>query len=135
MPWRIFENSRLQKKSGTDTLGASCPVTKETKLMSVISGKARFLVAVFNVAVLSALNTSLSAQDFVRGEALYENHCKECHEALAHTRHGSKINSVGDIRSWVRSWSIHTRLDWSTEEIEDVADYLNSRFYHLTDKP
>ena len=103
--------------------------------MSVISGKARFLVAVFNVAVLSAVNTSLSAQDYVRGEALYENHCKECHEALAHTRHGSKINSVGDIRSWVRSWSIHTRLDWSTEEIEDVADYLNSRFYRLTDKP
>lgn len=103
--------------------------------MSVLSGKARFLAAVFNVVVLSAVNTPLSAQNYERGEALYENHCKECHEGMAHTRHGSKINSVEDIRNWVGSWSVHSRLDWSREDVNDVADYLNSRFYHFTDKP
>lgn len=108
---------------------------EETEVMSVLSGKARFLAAAINVVVLSVVNTPLLAEDFERGKALYENHCKECHEGLAHTRHGSKINSIGDIRSWVASWSVHSRLEWSSEDVEDVADYLNNRFYHLTDKP
>jgi len=103
--------------------------------MSVLSGKAGFLAVVLNTMALSAANTPLSAQEFDRGEALYENHCKECHEALAHTRHGSRINSIGDIRKWVASWSAHSNLDWSSEEVGDVADYLNNKFYHLTDKP
>jgi len=103
--------------------------------MSVLSGKTRFLAALLNAMALSAVNTPLSAQEFDRGEALYENHCKECHEALAHTRHGSRINSMGDIRSWVASWSVHSKLDWSSEEISDVADYLNNKFYHLAEKP
>ena len=103
--------------------------------MSVLSGKTRFLAALLNAMALSAVNTPLSAQEFDRGEALYENHCKECHEALAHTRHGSRINSMGDIRSWVASWSVHSKLDWSSQEISDVADYLNNKFYHLAEKP
>ena len=103
--------------------------------MSVLSGKTRFLAALLNAMALSAVNTPLSAQEFDRGEALYENHCKECHEALAHTRQHSRINSMGDIRSWVASWSVHSKLDWSSEDVADVADYLNKKFYHLTDKP
>lgn len=103
--------------------------------MSVLSGKSGFLAAAITAAVLSAPGTPLSAQDFNRGQALYENHCKECHEALAHTRHGSKINSIQDIRSSVESWSIHSRLDWSREDVNDVSDYLNSMFYHFTDEP
>jgi len=103
--------------------------------MSVLSGKARFLAAVLNITAAFAVNTPLSAQEFERGQALYENHCKECHEALAHTRQHSRINSLGDIRSWVASWSVHSKLDWSSEDVADVADYLNKKFYHLTDKP
>jgi mono/diheme cytochrome c family protein len=103
--------------------------------MSVLSGKARFLAAVLNITAASAVNSPLAAQEFDRGQALYENHCKECHEAHAHTREGSRINSMGDIRSWVASWSAHSKLDWSSEDVADVADYLNKKFYHLTDKP
>ena len=103
--------------------------------MAVLSGKAGFLAVVLNVMTLSTLSTPLSAQEFDRGQALYENHCAECHEALAHTRKGSRINSIDDIRSWVAFWSVHSELDWSSEDVRDVADYLNKRFYHLTDKP
>jgi mono/diheme cytochrome c family protein len=108
---------------------------EEAELMSVFSKKTGLLAAAINVVVLSAVNTPLSAEGFERGEALYENHCKECHEGLAHTRHGSKINSFDDIRSWVASWSVHSRLDWSGEEVNDVAEYLNDRFYHLAERP
>ena len=103
--------------------------------MSVFTGKAGFFVAALNVMILSVVNTPLSAQEFNRGEALYKNHCMECHETLAHTRPGSRISSMGEIRSSVASWSIHSNLGWSREEVEDVADYLNMKFYHLTDKP
>ncbi len=54
--------------------------------MSVLSGKAGFLAAVLNVIALSAPGTPLAAQEFDCGEALYENHCEECHDGLAHTR-------------------------------------------------
>ena len=103
--------------------------------MSVLSGKAGFLAAVLNVMALSAVSTPLAALEFDRGEALYENHCEECHDGLAHTRKGSQINSMGDLRSWVASWSAHSRLGWSSEDVDDVVEYLNNRFYHLTDKP
>ena len=103
--------------------------------MSVFTGKAGFLVVALNFLALSAVYTPLAAQEFNRGEALYTNHCKECHEGLAHTRHGSRISSKGEIRSWVASWSVHSSLDWSSEEVEDVTDYLNRNFYHLTEKP
>lgn len=103
--------------------------------MSVLSGKTRALATIFNAGALLVLNTPLAAQEFDRGQALYENHCKECHESLAHTRQGSRISSIHDIRNWVASWSVHSKLDWSSEEVRDVADYLNQRFYHLADKP
>ena len=101
--------------------------------MSIFNGKAGLLAAALSVTALSALNTPLAAQEFDRGEALYNNHCKECHEGLAHMRLGSRISSRSEIRSWVASWSVHSGLAWSSEEVEDVADYLNGKYYHLTD--
>jgi mono/diheme cytochrome c family protein len=101
--------------------------------MSIFNGKAGLLAAALSVMALSALNTPLTAQEFDRGEALYNNHCKECHEGLAHMRPGSRISSRSEVRSWVASWSVHSGLAWSSEEVEDVADYLNGKYYHLTD--
>jgi mono/diheme cytochrome c family protein len=103
--------------------------------MSVVSGKAVIQAGALIFITMLAVNAPLSAQEFDRGQALYDNHCKECHEGLAHTRKGSRITSLHDIRTWVASWSAHSQLDWSAEEVEDVADYLNRQFYHLTDKP
>ena len=67
-------------------------------------------------------------------QALYENHCKGCHESWAHKRAGRHVTTPGELRKRVTGWSIHSRLDWSKEEIDDVADYLNRQFYQLTDK-
>ena len=74
-----------------------------------------------------------SLAEFDRGEALYENHCKECHESWAHTRDGRHANTLDGLRRRVAAWSFHSGLDWSDEEINDVADYLNRNFYQLTD--
>ena len=73
--------------------------------------------------------------EFSRGQALYENHCMACHEAWAHTREGRRVHSMSDLRQRVAAWSVHSGLDWSEEEIRDVADYLGEQFYQLNGKP
>ena len=71
------------------------------------------------------------AADFDRGRALYENHCQTCHEDWAHTRGNRKVTMLDGLRARVASWSVHSGLNWSTEEISAVTRYLNRRFYQL----
>ena len=71
------------------------------------------------------------AADFDRGRALYENHCQSCHEDWAHTRGKRKVTTLDGLRARVASWSVHSGLNWGTEEINAVTRYLNRRFYQL----
>ena len=87
------------------------------------------------VLAVLLLGFFLSAQgfaaDFDRGRALYENHCQSCHEDWAHTRGNRKVTTIEDLRARVASWSVHSGLNWETEEITAVTRYLNRRFYQL----
>lgn len=71
------------------------------------------------------------AADFDRGRALYENHCQSCHEDWAHTRGNRKVATLDGLRARVASWSVHSGLNWGSEEISAVTAYLNRRFYQL----
>ena len=75
------------------------------------------------------------AETFDRGQALYENHCRSCHEEQVHTREARRADSIEALRRWVSSWSYHAALGWSDEEIADVVDYLDRRYYHFTGQP
>ena len=81
--------------------------------------------------VLASVCVPAAAQDFDRGQALYENHCQHCHEGWAHTRDGRVVDSLDGLRLRVSSWSMHAGLHWGDEEIDDVTRYLNRRFYQL----
>jgi len=89
------------------------------------------LVLVVCTTAMSAVYLSAEAAEIDRGQALYENHCKLCHESWAHTREGRKVTSMADLRRRVRAWSIHSGLGWQREEIDEVVDYLNRKFYKL----
>lgn len=78
---------------------------------------------------------AVTAESFDRGQALYENHCIACHDDSVHTRAERRASSRHDIGKWVTSWNFHAGLGWSHEEVEDVTDFLNRRFYHFRDKP
>ena len=67
-----------------------------------------------------------------RGQLLYENHCKECHNDSVHNRNHSKAQSVEDIQQWVLRWSKNLKLDWKKQDVDMVSDYLNQRFYHFS---
>jgi mono/diheme cytochrome c family protein len=94
----------------------------------------RRVVAIAAGVLLAGCNSSV-AQSFDRGQALYENHCLSCHEATVHTRDTRRATSVAELRKWVSTWSFHASLDWSSEEIDDVADYMDRRYYHFTTQP
>ena len=87
------------------------------------------------MSVLLAGSGSGVAETFDRGQALYENHCMSCHEATVHMRETRRATSVAELRKWVASWSFHASLDWTSEEIDDVADFMERRYYHFTATP
>ena len=92
-------------------------------------------VLVIAMSVLLAGYGSVLAESFDRGQALYENHCMSCHEDGVHTRDTRRATSVAELRKWVATWSFHASLDWSGEEIDDVTDYMDRRYYHFTAQP
>lgn len=83
-----------------------------------------------SVVLLGALAPQASAE-FDRGQALYENHCRFCHEDWTHRRDSRVVTSIEDLRARVASWSVHAGLDWTAEEIADVTRYLNVHFYQF----
>ena len=89
------------------------------------------LAAAGALACLAGLSTPGSAAGFDRGQALYENHCRFCHEDWAHTRKHRMVTSLADLRARVAAWSVHAGLDWDEGEIDAVTDYLNRHFYRF----
>lgn len=91
--------------------------------------------AAFGVCILGFHAIPSLAGEFSRGQSLYENHCQSCHAEWAHTRSGRKVASVAELHRRVAAWSVHAGLNWSDEEIRDVAEYLERNFYHFEARP
>lgn len=91
--------------------------------------------AVLGVCILGLHAVPSLAEEFSRGQALYENHCQSCHADWAHTRSQREVASPEELHRRVAAWSIHAGLNWSAEEVRDVADYLERSFYHLGARP
>ena len=79
---------------------------------------------------LAVLVTAPSAQT-ERGRLLYENHCAECHTTEVHFREKRKAQSLDDVREWVLRWQAELELDWTGADVDDVARYLNGRYYQF----
>ena len=70
-----------------------------------------------------------SAVDQDRGQILYENHCRTCHESIVHIRDNRRAKTIDDIRYWVMRWSGELKLQWKTEDVDAVVNYLNLQYY------
>lgn len=64
-----------------------------------------------------------------RGAALYELRCTGCHGQSVHSRDKRLAADFGAVRAWVERWRATLRLDWSADEVDDVAVHLNRRYY------
>jgi hypothetical protein len=66
-----------------------------------------------------------------RGRALYENHCTVCHTSQVHARVNRIPVSRAEMREIVESWQTQQKLVWSTQEVEDVVEFLNRTRYQF----
>jgi hypothetical protein len=91
-------------------------------------------------AALGACSTSSSTSsgsvagavpDVQRGRLLYENSCNACHTTQPHWRSKRLVATWGDLVAQVTRWQGIAGLNWTSDEIRDVAVFLNEEFYHL----
>lgn len=69
-----------------------------------------------------------------RGQLLYATHCVECHNAQVHWRNQRQVRDWETLRAWVRHWQGDARLQWTEEDVEAVARYLNDSVYHFAQR-
>lgn len=100
------------------------------KITPRIASAASLLSAVVAFGLLFSGGDSMAA-DASRGQLLYENHCMVCHTSVVHVRENRKANSREEIQAWIRRWQKELALNWEPGEIDDVAEFLNQRFYQL----
>lgn len=68
-----------------------------------------------------------------RGELLYADHCIECHTQQMHWRDRRLAHDWESLKGQVRRWQDVSHLQWSDEDVNAVARYLNDSFYHFPD--
>ncbi|MGZ4995929.1 MAG: hypothetical protein ACXV79_17400 [Methylobacter sp.] len=74
------------------------------------------------------------AENFERGQELFEDQCGGCHNNFVALNKDSKIKTMSALKERIVSWAAHTGSEWGNSEFDDVLYYLNKSFYHFTDK-
>lgn len=72
-----------------------------------------------------------AAPDVQRGAMLYENSCNACHTTQPHWRSQRLVATWSDLVAQVTRWQGIAGLNWTSDEIRDVALFLNEQFYRL----
>ena len=70
-----------------------------------------------------------SAADPARGRALYEASCGGCHNDSVHNDNSRKARNFEEARARVADFSMQLKTGWSGAQVDDVAVYLNERYY------
>ena len=84
--------------------------------------------------IVGALALALSGSPAVagqpsRGELLYDTYCIACHTEQVHWRDKKLVLNWASLVAEVRRWAVIGNLDWSTDDNEAVARYLNTLHY------
>jgi mono/diheme cytochrome c family protein len=85
-----------------------------------------------SAAQRSATVPARAMADPARGQLLYQTACATCHTEQAHWRDKSMVRDWPGLIHQVARWQKVAGQTWRPEEIEDVAAYLNRRFYQLS---
>ena len=66
-----------------------------------------------------------------RGQLLYGTHCIACHTEQVHWRDQRQATDWITLKAQVRRWQAAARLQWSEDDIAEVARHLNDTIYHF----
>jgi mono/diheme cytochrome c family protein len=83
------------------------------------------------VAFLFLFPAAALPQDVARGRQLYETYCGLCHYERVHQRLRTSVKDMADLRDMVARWAPQTKRQFTLEELEDVAQYLNESHYRF----
>lgn len=70
-----------------------------------------------------------TAADPARGRVLYEARCGGCHNDSVHNDNSRKARNFEEARARVADFSMQLKTGWSGAQVDDVAVYLNERYY------
>ena len=70
-----------------------------------------------------------SAADPARGRALYDARCGGCHNDSVHNDNSRKARNFEEAHARIASFSAQLKTGWSGAQVDDVAVYLNERYY------
>ena len=91
------------------------------------------LLAVLQLAALPLHAQAPALAPPGRGELLYTTHCIACHTTQVHWRDKRVVTDFASLVAQVGRWQKSTGLDWGSEEVLDVARYLNGTIYRFPD--
>ena len=66
-----------------------------------------------------------------RGALLYETHCGACHGVQVHWRDHRLVSDWESLTRQVGRWQANSNLQWSEDDIDAVARYLDRVYYKL----
>lgn len=95
--------------------------------MRISAGVAALLLATIPPSAGAALDG-----DPQNGEALYQKHCAgQCHTAQVHQRDNVRATNQAEVVAWIqRQCTQSMAANLSVQDIEDLATYLNDKYYH-----
>jgi mono/diheme cytochrome c family protein len=92
-----------------------------------------YLALIMAIAPASSVNAAEPAPvrqaDFRRGWQLHDDACTGCHGASMYSRPYHERNPYFTVRKQVEIWQEFVGMGWSAQQIDDVAYYVQKRFY------
>jgi len=85
------------------------------------------------VAGLWLSSAACYAADIQRGRVLHDEECLVCHDNNVYTRENRSILTLEQLRVRVNLCQLDVGAEWSTEQLDDVVDFLNDHFYKFTE--
>jgi mono/diheme cytochrome c family protein len=73
----------------------------------------------------------LTAATAGRGAELHAANCTSCHDDAVYKRKDHRVTSMAGLKKQVQRCEQSLGLKWFDEDIDDVAAYLNSTYYHF----
>jgi len=81
--------------------------------------------------LLALLAISPANADVSVGKQLHDEHCLKCHGTDVYSRKDHFVKNMAGLKKQIKRCQLSVGAQWFDEEAADVADYLNSEFYHF----
>jgi mono/diheme cytochrome c family protein len=114
------------------TTGRAASQNRRMRMWIRSSLPARAVAAIVLVLLITASHSDEAlAQTAVpsRGELLYTTHCIACHTSQMHWRDRRVATDFPGVLGQVMTWQARAQLNWTPEDIVEVARFVNDRYY------